>query len=120
MISVIFKFRKLIHTLSNQKKAEKTKLYKHNISKYKMEQLTISQGEKIDFEKFFEEKQKEIGNFAKEMAELEFELMELNLFISSSGIEHLDIASNSVKKLRQLQAEGKINLEQYEEIAEKF
>ncbi len=85
-----------------------------------MEQITISQEERINFEKFFEEKQREIGNFAKEMAELEFELMELNLFISSSGKEHLDMASNSVKRLRQLEAERKINLKQYEEIAEEF
>ena len=85
-----------------------------------MEQITISQGERINFEKFFGERREEIGNFAKEMAELEFELMELNLFISSSGKEHLDMASNSVKKLRQLETEGEINLEQYEEIAEEL
>ena len=85
-----------------------------------MEQITISQEVRINFEKFFSEKQKEIGNFAKEMAELEFELMEFNLFISSSGKEHLDMVSNSVKGLRQLETEGKINLEQYEEMAEEF
>jgi hypothetical protein len=72
------------------------------------------------FKELFEEKQRAIGDFAKEVAEREWELMEFNLFVSSSGKKHLDEATNSVKKLRKMESEGKINLEQFENLAEEF
>ena len=72
------------------------------------------------FEEFFEKKQEAIGNFAKEMAEREVELGELNLFVSASGKKHLDMASKSVKKLRKLEEEGKISLKEFENLAEDF
>jgi len=73
-----------------------------------------------DLRKLFHQKQIEIGNMAKEIAEREWKLFEFNLFVSSLGKEKLDNATNSVKKLRKMESEGKINLEQYEELAEEF
>ena len=49
------------------------------------------------FKELFEEKQKAIGDFAKEVAEREWELMEFNLFVSSMGKEKLYDATNSVR-----------------------
>jgi len=83
-----------------------------------MEALQIKNPE--DLRKLFDEKQKAIVHLAKEMAEREWELFEFSLFISSLGKEKLDEATNSVRRLRKLETEGKINLEQYEELAEDF
>ena len=85
-----------------------------------MEQKQIIGEEQMNIEKLFEEKQKAIGNFAKEIAEREWELMEFNLFVSASGKKHLDMASNSVLQLRQLEKEGKIDLKQFESLAEEY
>ena len=73
-----------------------------------------------ELERLMEEYKKSIGNFAKEVAEREWELMEFNLFVSSAGKKHLDRATNSVKKLRKMQAEGKIDLRQFEDLADNF
>ena len=83
-----------------------------------MEPMQICNSE--DLRKLFDQKQIEIGNMAKEIAEREWELFEFNLFVSSMGKEKLDDATNSVKKLRKMESEGKINLEQYEGLAEEF
>jgi len=83
-----------------------------------MEIMQINSPE--DLKKIFEQKQKAIGNFAKEVAEREWELMEFNLFISSSGKKHLNEATRSIQKLRKLEEEGKINLEQFEDLADDF
>ena len=85
-----------------------------------MEQTIISDGVKMDVSRLFEEKQKAIGNFAKEVAEREFELMEFNLFVSASGKKHLDMASEGVAKLRKMESQGKINLSSYEDLADEF
>jgi len=73
-----------------------------------------------NFQELFNEKQEAIGNFAKEVAQREFELMEFNLFVSSSGKQHLDNTTNSVKKLRQMEEKGDIDLEQYEDLADEY
>ena len=73
-----------------------------------------------DLKKLLDEKQKAIGNFDKEVAEREWELMEFNLFVSSIGKEHLDDASDSIKKLRAMEKEGKINLKEFEDFADNF
>jgi hypothetical protein len=71
-------------------------------------------------EKIFAEKQKAIGEFAKEVAEREWELMEFNLFIASSGKRRLNEASHSVTKLRKLENQGKIDLTEFEDMADDF
>ncbi len=83
-----------------------------------MEPMQICNQE--DLRKLFDQKQIEIGNMAKEIAEREWELFEFNLFVSSMGKEKLDDATNSVKKLRKMESVGKINLEEYEDLAEDF
>ena len=85
-----------------------------------MVQDTISNAGKQELEQLFAEKQKAIGNFAKDVAEREWELFEFNLFISSMGKDKLDEATNAVKKLRKLEEEGKMDLEQYEELSNDF
>ena len=84
-----------------------------------MEQNIISDC-KENFQTLFTEKQKAIGNFAKEVAEREWEIMEFNLFISSSGKKHLDESTKSVKSLRKLEENGKIDLRQYEDLGDDF
>lgn len=69
-------------------------------------------------EDLFSQKQEEIGNFAKEIAERGVELMEFQLFVSSSGEKHLDKISNAVKELRKKEAKGEIDLKQYEDLEE--
>lgn len=74
----------------------------------------------MNMEELFEEKQRAIGEFAKEVAVREVELMEFNLFVSSAGKKQLDMASNSVKEIRDLEKEGKINLEELEDFSNEF
>jgi len=65
-------------------------------------------------------KQEEIGNMAKEIAENEWELFELNLFLSSFGKEFLNQTSKEVIELRNSAANGEIDLSEYEKLAENF
>ena len=73
-----------------------------------------------NFNELMEGMKAQFADFARDIAEREWELMELNMFISSAGKERLDKASNSVRRLRQMEKEGKINLKQYEDLAEEF
>ncbi len=50
----------------------------------------------------------------------EWELLELKLFLSSASKEHRDYATKSLKKLRKMEAEGKIDLKQFEDLANDF
>ena len=86
-----------------------------------MEKMQVDEFEgSKELEKLMEKYKKSIGNFAKEVAEREWELMELSLFLSSASKEHKDYATNSLKKLRKMQAEGKIDVTQFEDLADNF
>ncbi len=75
-----------------------------NSEKEKMKQVVIQETQVI----------------AAEIAEREWELMELKLFISSAGKERLDEAAKAVKDIRILEKQGNLNLKEFEEIAEEF
>ena len=62
----------------------------------------------------------EAQKIAEEVVENEWDLFEFNLFVSSIGKEHLDDASDSIKKLRAMEKEGKINLKEFEDLADNF
>lgn len=62
----------------------------------------------------------EARRVAEEIVERELGLLEFNLFLSSAGKEHLDRATNAAQEIRRLKKEGKIDLTEYEEIAEEF
>lgn len=85
-----------------------------------METEIIKSNRELNIGKLFAERQRVVGLMAKEMAEREFELFEFNLFISASGKKHLDKVTKSVKELRESEKKGKINLQNYEDIAEEF
>ncbi len=80
----------------------------------------LAQGTNMNIQKLFDEKQKEIGEMAKELAEKEFEIFELNLFVSSMAKQQLDTASRDVQEIRALAEQRKINLGEYEELADSF
>lgn len=85
-----------------------------------MEQEVIYKEMNMNVSKLLEEKQKEVGEMAKEIAEREFELLELNLFISSIGKKALDEATESVKRIREMEKRGDINLTEFEDLADEF
>lgn len=74
----------------------------------------------VDLQRYFENFQQSVGEFAKEVAEREFELLEFNLFLSSAGKEHLDKAVKSVEKIREMEKQDKINLSEYEELTNEY
>jgi len=80
----------------------------------------LTQTNNMNLQKLFEEKQKEIGEMAKEIAEREFEILEFNLFVSSAEKERLNKVSKEIRDLRIQIDSGKISFEQYEKIAEQF
>lgn len=50
----------------------------------------------------------------------EFDLMELNLFVSSVGKDKINEATEKVRKLREKVDSRKLDLNEYEEMAEDF
>ena len=74
----------------------------------------------MDIQRLFDEQQRAVGQMAKELAEREFELFELNMFISSSGEEHLNKSSMDIKFIREQEFKGKINLRRFEDLAEEY
>ncbi len=80
----------------------------------------IQEGKILGTNEIFGSVHKLVGETAKEVAEREFELLEFNLFLSSAGKKHLDKASKSVQRIRELERQGKINLEEYEELTNNF
>ncbi len=74
----------------------------------------------MDLRKLFDEQQKIVGQMAKELAEREFELFELNMFISSVGKEHLDQATADVRFIREQESKGRVDLRKFEDLAEDY
>ncbi|MEK6875275.1 MAG: hypothetical protein AABX30_01180 [Nanoarchaeota archaeon] len=50
----------------------------------------------------------------------EFNLIELNLFVSSIGKDKIEESTEKVKKLREKVDSGKLDLSEYEDMAEDF
>ena len=59
---------------------------------------------------------KEINEFSKK----ELELFEFNLFVSTLGKKHLNKAVKNTESLKKLVKEDKVNLTEYEQLAEAF
>lgn len=57
-------------------------------------------------------KQEEIGKMAKDIAEREWELFELNLFVSSLGKSFLQETSKQVQEVKDRAKRGEIKLEE--------
>lgn len=74
----------------------------------------------LNIRKLLDERMQMAGEMAKEVAEHEFEILELNLFVSSMGEKRLNRASKDVQEIRKLADSGKIDLSKYENIAEEF
>lgn len=85
-----------------------------------MEISTINSENNVDLQKYLEEFHNSIGEFAKEVAEREFELLEFNLFLSASGKQHLNKAVKSVQEIREMEKKGKINLKKYEDLTNEY
>ena len=84
-----------------------------------MEQEITCDGEKVDVGELFEARQKAVGDFAKEVAEREFEILELNFMISSQitkkDSERTDKHLNS---LREKVRNKEVNIEKANEYIE--
>ena len=63
---------------------------------------------------------KEAQEIAEEIAEREWDLFELNLFISSSGKRKLNKITKEVQELRKKVDIGEVDLSEYENMAEDF
>ena len=78
-----------------------------------MEQTIIFNGEKMNVEKLFEEKQKYIITMAKEVAQREFDILELNFMISSQITKQDSARTNKyLNKLREKVRNKEIKLEE--------
>lgn len=75
---------------------------------------------KPHFEELMAGMKSQFVDFARETAEKEWELMELKMFISSTGKERMDKVRRDVEELRRLEKEGKINLRQYDKLSNDF
>jgi len=62
----------------------------------------------------------EAQRIAEEVVENELDLFEFNLFISSFGKEKLDESTKAVQGLRKKVDSGKVDLSEYEDMAEEF
>lgn len=71
-----------------------------------------------NLQEIMEKKQQEIGIMAKELAEREWELFELNLFVSSFGKNYLQETSKQVQEVKAIAKTGEINIDEYEKLAE--
>ncbi len=61
-----------------------------------------------------------LKKFMNEAIESEFDLLEFNLFISSIGKDKLDESTKIVRDMRKKVDEGKIDLSNYEDLADDF
>jgi phosphotransacetylase len=78
-----------------------------------MEQTIILDGEKMNVGKLFEEKQKSVIAMAKEVAEREFEILELNFMISSQITnQHSKKTDEYIRNLREKVRNKKVDLEE--------
>lgn len=73
-----------------------------------------------DFRKLIDLKKAQIEQTTKELIDREMDLFEFNLFISALGREHLEKARKDTEELKKEVREGKIDLTEYEKLAEKF
>jgi hypothetical protein len=73
-----------------------------------------------NLQEIMDRKQQEVGIMAKELAEREWELFELNLFVSSFGKKYLQEASKQVQEIKAMAKNGEINLEEFERSAEEI
>ena len=62
----------------------------------------------------------EAQRIAEEVVENELDLFEFNLFISSFGKEKLDESTKAVQELRKKVDSEKVDLSEYEDMAEEF
>lgn len=87
-----------------------------------MTQFQISSNN--DFQKLFNCRRENLKQImSKEVQEAidnEFNLMELNLFVSSVGKDRIKESVEKVRKLREKVDSGKLDLNWYEEMAEDF
>lgn len=73
-----------------------------------------------NLQEIMDRKQQEVGIMAKEFAEREWELFELNLFVSSFGKNYLREASKQVQEIKAMAKNDEINLNEYERLAEEI
>lgn len=73
-----------------------------------------------NLQEIMDRKQQEVGIMAKELAEREWELFELNLFVSSFGKNYLQEASKQVQEIKAMAKNGEIDLDEYERLAEEI
>jgi len=77
-----------------------------------------------DFKKLFNLRKNNLKQImskeVQEMIDNEFDLMEFNLFISSIGKRKIKIANEKVRKLREKVDSGKVDLSEYEDMADEF
>ena len=82
------------------------------------QQFSINSPE--DLKTLLESREAGLKEFMNDAIESEFDLLEFNLFISSIGKEKLDESTNLVRTLRKEVDEGKLDLIDYENLAEDF
>lgn len=77
-----------------------------------------------DFKKIFDCRRENLKQImsqeVREAVDNEFNLMELNLFVSSVGKDKIKEATEKVKKLREKVDSGELDLSGYEDMAEDF
>ena len=73
-----------------------------------------------DFRKLLDIKKAQIEQMTKEIIDREMELFEFKLFVSSLGKEHLEKARKEVEEFKKDVKEGRIDLIEYERLAEEF
>lgn len=83
-----------------------------------MEMVQLKEPE--DFRKLLDIKKAQIEQMTKEIIDREMELFEFNFFVSSLGKEHLEKARKDTESLKKDVREGKINLAEYEKLAERI
>lgn len=94
------------------------KIYKLTLTRDKMESMQMIGAKQI--EELMKLKREEVANMAKEIAESEWDLFELKLFVSSFGKDHLDGASSKVMLVKKMHSNKEINLVEYEKLAEEL
>ncbi len=73
-----------------------------------------------DFRRLIDIKKAQIEKTTKEIIDREMDLFEFNLFISSFGKERLEKARKDTEELKKDVREGKIDLIEYEKLAERI
>ena len=83
-------------------------------------QINSSNGFREIFDCRRENLKQVMGREVQEAIDNEFNLMELNLFVSSVGKDKIKEATQKVRKLREKVDNGKLDLSEYEDMAEDF